>query len=156
MAKLSFYAAVVGGTAATIYCGVKYATYRWIKAMAERSVEMNARQNLKYRFELNLRDCRFVVESLLPTLKDNLFEELNVELLTQQLKLRQGDTPLLQEQPKKHKREMWASLKITSFARTICTVYLGTLYFNFSSQSCCYIDLCPTVFIRKVCISRFL
>ena len=93
--------------------------------MASRSQEMSARQNLKYRFELNLRDCHFVVESLLPALKDNLFEEMNVEMLTQQLKGRQGESPEMLEQPKKQKREMWETLKIYSFARTICTVYLG-------------------------------
>lgn len=48
--------------------------------------------SLKYRFELNLKDVQFVVESLLVGLKTALFEELNVEDLTNQLKQKQIQT----------------------------------------------------------------
>jgi peroxin-3 len=84
--------------------------------------------SLKYRFELNLKDCLFVVESLLPALKDALFEELNVELSTTKLKQRQGDTQnALLEESKREKRELWNTLKVQSFTRTLASVYLVNL-----------------------------
>jgi peroxin-3 len=117
----------IGGTIAIGYGLVEYAKYKWTEMITERSLEMSSRSNLKYRFELVLKDCQFVVESLLIGLKDNIFQELNVELLTTQLKMKQGDSNSLLEESKKQKREMWNELKIQSFCRVLSSMYLLNL-----------------------------
>ena len=102
--------------------------------------------SIRRRFEQNLADCSFVVASLLPSLADNLFGELNVELITSRLQQhRDGklhkDTEG-QEKPRKlsidydasgneiirkSKMELWEDLKILSFTRTISSIYLMVL-----------------------------
>lgn len=82
--------------------------------------------SLKYRFELNLKDVGFVVESLLPSLKDKLFEEVNIELLTARLKENQKAKGN-KEEIKKSKHLLWNDIKINSFVRTISAVYLVNL-----------------------------
>jgi peroxin-3 len=103
------------------------------KLLHGKSCSFPLTHSLKYRFELNLKDLNFVVESLLSGLKDSLFEELNVELLTTQLKRKEGSLIVerqgeqanaLLEESKKQKRELWNTLKIKSFTRTIVSVYL--------------------------------
>lgn len=106
--------------------------------LSQRSKELNARKNLSLRFELNLKDCHFVVESLLPALKEHLFEELNVELMTANLKLRQGEGADSVEDGKKQRMDMWSTLKITSFARTLGSIYLVNLV---SSMTCVQLSL---------------
>jgi peroxin-3 len=82
---------------------------------------------------LNIKDCHFVVESLLPSLKDNIFQELNVEFLTSQLKQKQVDSNTLLEESKKQKREMWNELKIQAICRTIAAIYLLNLLTLFTT-----------------------
>ncbi|KAJ3167135.1 peroxin [Geranomyces variabilis] len=75
----------LGGTAGTGYVLFKYAQWKWTEYNTKRDLEQTAKSNVKRRFEQNLQDCTFAVGSLLPTLGENLFEELNVELVTAQL-----------------------------------------------------------------------
>ncbi|KAJ3160150.1 peroxin [Geranomyces michiganensis] len=75
----------LGGTAGTAYLLFKYAQWKWTEYNTKRDLEQTAKSNVKRRFEQNLQDCTFAVGSLLPTLGENLFEELNVELVTAQL-----------------------------------------------------------------------
>ncbi|KAJ3174623.1 peroxin [Geranomyces variabilis] len=75
----------LGGTAGSGYVLLKYAQWKWTEYNTKRDLEQTAKSNVKRRFEQNLQDCTFAVGSLLPTLGENLFEELNVELVTAQL-----------------------------------------------------------------------
>jgi peroxin-3 len=123
----------IGGTIGAGYALTKYIKYKWNEIVTLRALEMGARSNLKYRFELNIKDCHFVVESLLPGLKDHIFQELNVELLTTQLKQRQGDSNSLLEESKKQKREMWNELKVQTFCRVLASLYLLNLLTTFTT-----------------------
>ncbi|KND01018.1 uncharacterized protein SPPG_09176 [Spizellomyces punctatus DAOM BR117] len=133
----------LGGTVGSGYLLFKYAQWKWTEFQQRREIEQTAKSNVKRRFEQNLQDCTFAVGSLLPTLGENLFNELNVELLTAQLQqTRQAKTeggeggedqpgaPVTQ--PRKTKLEIWEELKLLSFTRTISSVYLVTLLIVFT------------------------
>ncbi|KAI9105639.1 Peroxin-3 [Phlyctochytrium arcticum] len=135
----------VGGTVGSGYMLVKYAQWKWREFQQRREVEQTAKANVKRRFEQNLQDCTFAVGSLLPTLGENLFDALNVELLTAQLqqsrqakteeegtKEDSGQSATSSGPPKKTKLELWDELKILGFTRTISSVYLITLLITFT------------------------
>ena len=98
---------------------------------------------MKRRFEQNLQDCYFVIQSLLPSISDHLMQNLNVELLTTQLRQRDGS--------KLRKQEMWDELKIMTFTRTISSIYLIALLTIFTNIQLSllgrlvYIDSCHRI-----------
>ncbi|KAI8898577.1 Peroxin-3 [Globomyces pollinis-pini] len=118
--KFKYLAGFVGGG----YLLSKYAIYKFNQFTIKQDVDLQARSNLKRRFEQNLQDCFFVVTSLLPSLSDNLFQELNVELLTTDLKLVGA---------KDQKRLMWNKLKLQTFTRTLSSIYLLNLLTLFTT-----------------------
>lgn len=88
-------------------------------------IQLMLSSSVKRRFEQNLQDCTFAVGSLLPTLGENLFNELNVELITAQLQqtrqARVGGSGAGDDQgepvaSKKNKIELWEELKILSMS----------------------------------------
>ncbi|KAJ3187669.1 peroxin [Gaertneriomyces sp. JEL0708] len=124
----------LGGTVGTGYVLLKYAQFKWREFQQRREIEQTAKANVKRRFEQNLQDCTFAVASLLPTLGENLFQELNVEMVTAQL---QQSRSRQEGEPSpaaggKSKMELWDELKILSFTRTVSAVYLTTLLILFT------------------------
>jgi peroxin-3 len=94
--------------------------------------------SIRRRFEQNQQDCTLTVLSLLPSIADRLFSEMDVERLTEQLKAartahlrksptalsaeQQSDdgkqqstnTPIMTDEERQHKLEMWDRLKVMS------------------------------------------
>ncbi|KAJ3253410.1 peroxin [Boothiomyces macroporosus] len=103
----------------------KYAKSQWTTWIQEKELKESATSNIKRRFEQNLQDCYFVIQSLLPSISDNLLQYLNVELLTTQLKQR--------DESKSKKKEMWQELKVITFSRTLSSVYLVGLLTMFTN-----------------------
>ncbi|KAJ3022359.1 peroxin [Thoreauomyces humboldtii] len=135
----------LGGTVGSGYMLLKYAQWKWAEYQQKRDLEQTAKSNVKRRFEQNLQDCTFAVGSLLPTLGENLFEKLNVELITAKLQQSRQAKSVLEpgedsaaetaeavERQKRQKIELWQELKILSFTRTIASVYLVTLLIVFT------------------------
>ncbi|KAI8919403.1 Peroxin-3 [Powellomyces hirtus] len=145
----------LGGSVGGGYLLLKYAQWKWTEYNTKRELEQTAKSNVKRRFEQNLQDCTFAVGSLLPTLGENLFTELNVELVTAQLQQSRQAKGETQETPntatpspppaaeelsdnaaaekqKKTKMTLWQELKVLSFTRTISSVYLVTLLIVFT------------------------
>lgn len=116
----------ITGTATACYLLTKYAKHKWQTIIEEQSNQAQARKNLSFRFELFLKDLRFVVESILPSIKDLVFQELNVELTTSQLKQ-------LTAIEKNRKMELWDLLKIQAFSRILATVYMLNLLTVFTT-----------------------
>ncbi|KAI9244414.1 Peroxin-3 [Sporodiniella umbellata] len=61
------------------YLAGKYATNRIRDVQEKATSERLAKENLKRRFQQNQNDCVFTVISLLPTLSDQLLNEINIE-----------------------------------------------------------------------------
>lgn len=73
-----------------------------------------------------------MVQSLLPSLNEKLCEHLNVEYLLTELKNKQ-QKPVLLEESRLRKRQMWNELKIKSFTRLLAHLYLVNLLMMFST-----------------------
>ncbi|KAJ3268677.1 peroxin [Terramyces sp. JEL0728] len=115
----------LGVMVASGYMLQKYAKSQWSNWIQEKELVESANSNIKRRFEQNLQDCYFVIQSLLPSISDNLLQYLNVELLTTQLKQR--------DESKLKKKEMWQELKVITFSRTLSSVYLLSLLTIFTN-----------------------
>ncbi|KAJ3285286.1 peroxin [Borealophlyctis nickersoniae] len=138
----------LGGTVGGGYGLFKYAQWKWGEFRARTELEQSAKANVKRRFEQNQQDCTFAVASLLPTLGEELFAALNVELITAQLQQTKqsktaeaaGEEGAPTEEQKRQeaaqqmqrKLSMWEELKILGFTRTISAVYLVTLLIVFT------------------------
>ncbi|RKP08592.1 Peroxin-3, partial [Thamnocephalis sphaerospora] len=78
---------VVAGTIGGVYATTRYVRNKLNDYQRKSAEEFAVRENLKRRFEQNQSDCLFTVMALLPTLTEQLTEEVNVDALT--LRLRQ-------------------------------------------------------------------
>ncbi|KAJ3045791.1 peroxin [Rhizophlyctis rosea] len=85
-----------------------------------------------------MHDCSFAVSSLLPTLSENLFADLDVERVTSKLqqnrtaKTNEAGEPIDDKQRSEQKIALWEELKILGFTRTISSIYLLTLLILFT------------------------
>ncbi|EIE83189.1 hypothetical protein G6F46_003054 [Rhizopus delemar] len=68
-------AAIAGGS----YLAGKYAATKIRDIQEKATTERLAKENLKRRFQQNQNDCVFTVISLLPTLSDQILNEMNIE-----------------------------------------------------------------------------
>ena len=95
--------------------------------MASRAAEFEAllldEARLEHHFQSNQRTCDMTVRSLLPALKQVLYERMDVERLKAQLKSDTGANRV----------QIWENMKITAFTQIIVAVY-----------SCCFL----VVFLR--------
>ncbi|KAI8929606.1 Peroxin-3 [Entophlyctis helioformis] len=145
----------VTGTVGSGYMLFKYAKLKWEESQARHEAEQAARSNIKRRFEQNLQDCSFVVASLLPTLSEHLFDELNVEHITAKLQQsraqsRQASSLSMGSDPsaspanaaaasdssatdQKTRMELWEDVKLMSFTRTLSALYLVNLLTVFTT-----------------------
>lgn len=85
--------AVLGGIVGGAYMLGQYAVSK-LQALQQKLVEeRTAKENLRRRFAQNQEDCTFTVLALLPTLGDQLFQEMDVEGLTQALQKTRAAPP---------------------------------------------------------------
>ncbi|KAJ8653704.1 hypothetical protein O0I10_010626 [Lichtheimia ornata] len=96
----------------------------------------NSKETLRRLFQQNQNDCVFTVLSLLPTLGEQIFKEINVETCWQKLqrsrkleKQQSDDDDKDQEGilDKETKYLLWEEIKEKSFIRTFTSIYSVTL-----------------------------
>ncbi|KAI7873645.1 Peroxin-3 [Lichtheimia hyalospora FSU 10163] len=93
----------------------------------------NGKETLRRLFQQNQNDCVFTVLSLLPTLGEQIFKEINVETCWQKLqqsrKLEKQQSNKDQEGilDKETKYLLWEEIKEKSFIRTFTSIYSVTL-----------------------------
>ncbi|EJU01369.1 hypothetical protein DACRYDRAFT_116545 [Dacryopinax primogenitus] len=75
----------VAGVAAGVYVVKEYISDRLAELREGVMEDMEAKNNLRKRFEQNQDDCAFIVEALLPTFATDILREMDVERITQQL-----------------------------------------------------------------------
>ncbi|KZO94729.1 hypothetical protein CALVIDRAFT_599787 [Calocera viscosa TUFC12733] len=75
----------LAGVAAGVYVVKEYVSDRIAELREGVMEEMEAKNNLRRRFEQNQDDCAFTVEALLPTFATDILREMDVERISQQL-----------------------------------------------------------------------
>ena len=106
--KFFFTGALVGG----VYFLSKYARKKLQEIQEREATECLNQARRQHHFDSNQRTCNMTVLSMLPSLREALSRQLNTEELT----------TLLKDKPA-NKVEIWETLKIDSFTRTITAVY---------------------------------
>jgi peroxin-3 len=107
----------VAGTCG-IYLLGKFAQYKIEEYLENARLEKLTREELKKRFETTQTDSTLTTLSLLPAVSDFLFQSMNVENLTVQLK---------DIKDKKEKLIIWNKIKKYSFARAFTALYSAAL-----------------------------
>ncbi|KAJ2964361.1 hypothetical protein NQZ79_g704 [Umbelopsis isabellina] len=100
-------ATIVGGG---IFAG-QYARNKIQELQDRAASERMAKENLKRRFEQNQNDCTFTVMSLLPTLSEQIFEDMAVEELWTKLQQLRREQKQKQEQKQREIEEAEAKAK---------------------------------------------
>eukprot|EP01135_Chromosphaera_perkinsii_P004651 Nk52_evm44s292 gene=Nk52_evmTU44s292 len=111
--KIAFAGVVAGGVALAGY----YIDYKLKEAKIEEEMEELRNARMRYHFDSNQKTCNATVQSLLPTLKEELESNLDCDALVQ--KLKSGGTGSAEE-----RLEVWKELKIIAFTRAVCGVYV--------------------------------
>ncbi|CAH1773620.1 unnamed protein product [Owenia fusiformis] len=106
--KFLFTGAVVGGV---VLLG-KYARSKIQQLQEKEAADCLAHARRQHHFDSNQRTCNMTVLSMMPNLRETLMKALDSEHLTEQLKARPAN-----------KLEIWEDLKITSFSRTLVSMY---------------------------------
>ncbi|KAK6180284.1 hypothetical protein SNE40_012470 [Patella caerulea] len=106
--KFIFSGVVVGGT----WMMYKYLLKRLKEIREEEDKEYINVVRRQHHFDSNQRTCNMTVLSMIPNIREILINKLNTEEYTTQLK-----------QSPANKLELWATLKVCSFSRTIASVY---------------------------------
>jgi peroxin-3 len=106
--KFVFAGAVIGGAIVVS----KYAKKKFQELQDDEAAECLSYARRQHHFDSNQRTCNMTVLSMMPTVRDALLQAMDSESLTAQLKNRPDN-----------KIEIWETLKIMSFTRTICSVY---------------------------------
>lgn len=114
--KIFISGAVLGGS----YIFYRYVKWRLLEWQRQQETEYLAQARKQHHFDSNQRTCSITLFSLLPSQRDALVQRLNCEAVTAQLR----------EKPA-NKLELWESLKILSFTRTLCAIYSSCLLFVF-------------------------
>ncbi|CAG8547047.1 11936_t:CDS:2 [Funneliformis caledonium] len=70
----------LGITGGTYFLG-KFATWKFFEMQERAASERTARENMKRRFQKRQNDCSFAVLSQIPTLTQQLMDELDVEII---------------------------------------------------------------------------
>ncbi|KAI9317416.1 Peroxin-3 [Dichotomocladium elegans] len=149
------------GILATIFisvCGYlasRYAKEQLLENQKRAAAERDTKLNFKKRFQQNQNDCVFTVLSLLPTLGDQILNEMNVEVYWTRLQeSRKLEKQLQQQQQqrdhsnngndvltmtaeqqaiesrileKEQKYQLWEEIKVQSFSRSLTTLYSVTM-----------------------------
>ncbi|KAJ3019603.1 UNVERIFIED_CONTAM: peroxin [Siphonaria sp. JEL0065] len=122
-----------GVAIASGYVLYKYAMHKMEESSQKQVKERQARQNLRVRFEQNQKDATALTLKLVPVVSAQLFPVLGVEDITAALqKLRVNPEQLSPADAKIRKTELWETLKIASFTRTVAALYLINLLYVFS------------------------
>ena len=114
--KIFITGALLGGS----YAFYRYVKWRIVEWQRQQENAYLAQARKQHHFESNQRTCSITLFSLLPSLKDALLQRLNCEAITAKLR----------EKPS-NKLELWGSLKLLSFTRTVSAIYSSCFLFVF-------------------------
>lgn len=95
--------------------------YKYFQAKVSEIQEKEAEASIvfarkQHHFDCNQRTCNRTALSMLPNLKSAILQTIDTESLTQQLKSSSNN-----------KLQIWEELKLLSFTRTICSVYICSM-----------------------------
>jgi peroxin-3 len=110
--KIVITGALLGGA----YALGKLAQWKLSDWYETQHVEFLAQSKKQLHFDGNQKTCNTTFYSLLPSLQDAIFEQLDSEAITEKLKNKPSDKLLL-----------WEELKILSFTRTVTAIYATSL-----------------------------
>lgn len=101
------------GTAITgTYFALKYARNKLDAYQEQQMAAAFATAQRQTHFDSNQRTCLLTINSLVPTLRDQIMTQLNCEHLTQQLQTKPSN-----------KVHIWSELKLMAFTRTFASIY---------------------------------
>ena len=110
--KIVITGALLGGA----YALGKLAQWKLSDWYETQHVEFLVQSKKQLHFDGNQKTCNTTFYSLLPSLKDAIFEDLDSEAITEKLKNKPSDKLLL-----------WEQLKIISFTKTVTAIYATSL-----------------------------